>query len=310
MMISKQRYNRYQYGYSATILLVITMIAFIAGGLGYWLGKYRIPQTSLTSDHHYLEHRSQELERERRTIRAHITAIATRVGEMQADLLRINALGQRLVDMAELNSDEFDFSNSAGAGGPDHVSAVNQRQIVDITQELVHMLKQLEDRKRKLNLLETAILERKLKTQFTLDGWPIPRRGVITSEFGSRIHPLSGKRHVHTGVDIAAPQGTPIVAIADGLVTFAGKQNGYGNIIELTHVNGFKTRYAHNQKNLVTEGDFVQKGQRIALLGSTGQSTGPHVHFEVLDHNRHVNPMRYLNPHSYKQLAQLKLNND
>jgi murein DD-endopeptidase MepM/ murein hydrolase activator NlpD len=123
-------------------------------------------------------------------------------------------------------------------------------------------------------------------------GWPV-RTGYITSNYGFRIHPTKGRRIFHQGVDFAAPRGTPIVAVADGLVVYSGRKNGYGRIVEVRHVDGLVTRYAHNQSNLVEEGQAVRKGQKIATVGASGTATGPHVHFEVLKNGDHLNPIRY-----------------
>ncbi len=283
----------HQSGYSSLVSLVIIIVAILSGVLGFWLGKYRLadpaPVSTLPTDD------SHHLAQEQRAIQANIDAIAIRVAEMQAEILRMNALGQRLVKMAELNEEEFDFENPAGAGGP-HWLDERTNSLHDVSQDLTQLLALLEDRQRKLGLLETLIMERELKRHTVPDGWPLATRGVVTSGFGMRRHPITGRYSMHRGIDIAARPGSPILAMADGLVVFSGRKPGYGNIVEIRHPNGIKTRYAHNQENLVQEGDLVNKGERIALVGSTGSSTGPHVHFEVIRNGRAVNPIGYLDP--------------
>jgi murein DD-endopeptidase MepM/ murein hydrolase activator NlpD len=107
---------------------------------------------------------------------------------------------------------------------------------------------------------------------------------------------MNGRRSRHLGVDFAGKRGTDILAVADGLVVFTGVRNGYGNTLDIRHANGLVTRYAHNQKILVKEGDLVEKGQVVAKLGSSGRATGPHLHFEVLEDGEQVDPMKYVRP--------------
>ncbi len=124
--------------------------------------------------------------------------------------------------------------------------------------------------------------------------FPYPVDGVISSKFGMRIDPFTKHMRFHAGLDIAAPMGTPIKAVADGKVIFSGKEKGYGNIVILKHKNGLITKYAHNSKNLVRTGEIVKKGETIGLVGMTGRATGPHVHFEVRLNGRAMNPLKYL----------------
>lgn len=121
-----------------------------------------------------------------------------------------------------------------------------------------------------------------------------PAYGVLTSEFGYRRSPFSRRWKFHSGIDVAAPRGTPIYAAAPGVVTFAGYNSGYGRMIEIDHGHGVKTRYAHNTSHFVQEGDVMDVGERIATVGSTGRATGPHVHFEVLIDGQQVDPLEYL----------------
>jgi flagellar protein FlgJ len=122
----------------------------------------------------------------------------------------------------------------------------------------------------------------------------MPVRGVLRSNFGVRRDPINGKHKFHTGVDLAAPRGTPIQAAADGKVVFAGRQRGYGNTVIIEHADGRRTRYAHAETLLVERGETVKSGQTIAKVGSTGRSTGPHLHFEVIEKGRHLNPLKFL----------------
>jgi len=302
-------FNTEQHGHASVVLLVVMIVGLASGGLGFWLGKYRFaePVAGQPGDPSLLalvEADRRDLNARRQELQAHIDSIATRIGAMQAEVLRVNALGQRLVEMAGLDADEFDFQHPAPAGGPEKAS-LRENNIDEVAQDLAKVLAELDDRKRKLVLLETLIMERDLKSHSVPEGWPLLHGGVVTSKFGYRRHPITGRRSLHKGIDIAGKLGSNIVAMADGLVIFSGRKSGYGNIVEIRHANGLETRYGHNQRNLVKEGDLVRKGQVIAKLGSTGRSTGPHVHFEVRRDGEAVDPMRYLDLSEKSRVARL-----
>ena len=125
-------------------------------------------------------------------------------------------------------------------------------------------------------------------------GWPVAGGGRISSGFGARLSPFNQEKSYHYGVDIAGPYGTPILAVADGTVTFAGWRNGYGWFVLITHANGYQTAYGHNSKLLVDYGQKVKRGEKIALIGNTGRTTGIHCHFEIRVGGDHKNPMPYL----------------
>ena len=149
------------------------------------------------------------------------------------------------------------------------------------------------DREAKLTVLENVLMSRNLQARILPSGSAV-HRGLVSSKFGQRIDPFTGKQGMHKGIDIAGKEGTEILAVADGIVTWSGKRKGYGNLVEIDHGTGYVTRYGHNKKQLVEFGNTVHKGQAIALIGSTGRSTGPHVHVEVMKNGKHVNPEKYL----------------
>ncbi len=294
---------RAQAGHTSVLLLAVMTASLAAGGVGFWLGKHRIGDVEVAAVKPLAPSPGDAVAGADPTI-GELDALGARVGMLQAEIMRINALGQRLVEMAGLDQDEFDFDNPAPSGGPD--GATLRRSSVDnVGQDLAKVLSELDDRKRKLGLLETLIMERDLKRHTTPEGWPLRVGGVVTSKFGYRRHPITGRYSMHKGIDIAAPTGTDIVAMADGVVIFSGRKGGYGNIVELRHPNGLETRYAHNSRNLVREGDVVRKSQVIAKLGSTGRSTGPHIHFEVRRNGEAVNPMQYLDLSHKSRVARL-----
>ncbi|MGC3981941.1 MAG: M23 family metallopeptidase [Steroidobacteraceae bacterium] len=206
--------------------------------------------------------------------------LAARVGQVNAQMLRLNALGKRLTEMAHLDKGEFNFDAPPAQGGPEEVD--EPAELADGLDGILAKLEdQLIDRERQLVILETFISARQL-TQLTVpDGSPVPG-AWISSTFGRRTDPFTGKMAYHSGIDFAAPAGAQARAVAPGVVTWAGNRSGYGQLVEINHGNGYVTRYAHNSSLLVKVGDKVSKGQGVSRVGSTGRSTGPHLHFEVL----------------------------
>jgi murein DD-endopeptidase MepM/ murein hydrolase activator NlpD len=234
----------------------------------------------------------QALEAARRSAETHLNALAQRVGHLQAQVLRLNALGSRLVQRAGLDKREFNFAEEPAVGGPESAQAL-RTTVPDFLQTLDTLSRQLEAKSERLELVETVLLDRQLQASVAPLGWPVDG-GWMSSGFGLRADPFTGQRMVHEGVDIANRLGSPIHAMGGGVVTYAGQKTGYGLLVEINHGNGQTTRYAHARTLLVKEGDKVDKGQAIALVGSSGRSTGAHLHFEVLQNGRAVNPAGYL----------------
>jgi murein DD-endopeptidase MepM/ murein hydrolase activator NlpD len=234
-----------------------------------------------------------QIEDVKRVLQERVNALALRVGQMNANVIRVNALGRRLTRMANLNDGEFDFGNPPALGGSDSGADGQPAQIPSLTAMVDELQNQLSSREQQLGVLENLILTRELNKQVYPEGRPV-EDGYISSYFGRREDPFTGYSAVHKGVDFAAPQGTKVISVAAGLVTFAGERTGYGQMVEINHGNGMVTRYCHNEKLLVNQGDMVRKGQEVALMGSTGRSTGPHLHFEVLKDGAQVDPLRFI----------------
>lgn len=295
------RKNGGRTGIATRILLstfIVTLVAGAAGGAGFWYGQAIAPwriasNETLTELEAIFKRERKALEEADRESQAQLDAFAGRVGAMQAEILRLNALGERLVDMADLDAEEFDFENPPPVGGPDDILASRGTSLDELTGEMTDMLDLISDRKRKLKELEQLIMEKDLKKHATPSSWPV-RSGYISSKFGYRKHPIRKRSHFHTGVDFASKRGVPVLATADGVVIYSGWRSGYGRLVEVRHMDGLVTRYAHNQENLVKQGEMVKKGQSIAKLGASGRATGPHVHFEVRQDGKAVNPMKYI----------------
>ena len=222
-----------------------------------------------------------------------LNALALRLGKLQAHIIRLDALGQRITNMAKLDKGEFDFENPPAQGGPEGQQKGSPLPISDFVAALDDLSAQLDDRSKQLSVLETLIMSRNLQAEVMPTGRPVSR-GWLSSYFGMRTDPFTGRRVHHSGVDFAGKLGSDVVAVAAGVVQYSGKRSGYGNLVEVNHGNGYVTRYGHNLKNLVTVGQTIKKGEVIAKMGTTGRSTGPHVHFEVIVNGRAVDPKKYI----------------
>lgn len=235
-----------------------------------------------------------ELVKARESVEENSRALARRIAELQAHMLRVNAAGSRLTEIAGLDSGEFNFEQAPALGGPEEAVAQESGSgLLEMLSSLDQFEQQLSDRERQMRVLEDLLLASRLQKQVKPSGWPV-ENGWISSAFGRRTDPFTGRYANHAGMDFAAREGAGIQSVAAGIVTEAGERFGYGQIVEINHGNGYVTRYGHNKQVLVKVGDKVNKGQRIALMGSTGRSTGPHVHFEVLFNGSVVNPEQYI----------------
>ncbi len=285
--------GRWSLGGVATFLL-LTAAVLVYGG--YRMGSVSqgpLGQATPVTLPGELEHQREVVAEARRRAEDDLNALALSLGQMQAHIIRLDALGQRLVEMAGLDSSEFDFTSPPAVGGPEGPGALQSNTVGDFLGAMDAIARQLEDREQKLGVLQNLMMNRRLQAEVEPTGRPI-ERGWISSYFGRRTDPITGKKAFHEGIDFAGKRGSEVVAVAAGVVTWSGKRHGYGNLVEINHGGGLVTRYGHNQKNLVKVGDKVEKGQIIARMGSTGRSTGPHVHFEVLRDGKPVNPIKYV----------------
>ncbi|WP_425482238.1 peptidoglycan DD-metalloendopeptidase family protein [Cognatiluteimonas profundi] len=219
-----------------------------------------------------------------------VNALAARLGELQAEANRLNALGERLTRTGQLADGEFDFDQPVGIGG---AGPVHDMPPAQLRSGLDRLESQFKASGEQLSVLESLLFNRKLDAEATPSRTPIAN-SYITSGFGGRADPFGGGAAFHKGIDFHAAMGDPVLAVADGVVSYAGTRSGYGNVVEIDHGNGYVTRYAHNSRLLVQVGDLVRSGQQVARAGSTGRSTGAHVHFEVWADGRVVNPSKFL----------------
>ena len=276
----------------ATVVVVLTGVLFAGVQLGR-SGLVLNPAGQVTEWGAKLEQQRIEVANARRDLQERLDALTSRVGQMNAHVIRLDALGRRLTEMANLDKGEFNFDSEPAVGGPEGLVESATIAAPELTAMVVDLTNQIRDRERQLSVLESMISTRNMSRQVVPDGRPV-LQGWISSHFGRRADPFTGRTAYHQGVDFAGPAGSQVVAVASGVVTYSKDRFGYGRTVEINHGNGYVTRYGHNQKALVQVGETVQKGQPIALMGSTGRSTGPHLHFEVLKQGRAVDPMTFV----------------
>jgi len=240
-----------------------------------------------------LAEQQQQLDQVRAQSQAEVNALAARMAELQAQATRLNALGERLTQMGELADGEFDFQQTPGVGGGEETGPVQDVRIEEVNTELQTLSGSFEQSGKQLGVLESLLFDQQLQRDAVPSRLPIQNR-YITSGFGTRTDPFGRGRSNHRGLDFSARVGDPVLSVADGVVKFSGANGAYGNVVDIDHGNGYVTRYAHNSRLTVRVGDLVRAGQEVAKAGSTGRSTGAHVHFEVWENGVAVNPRKFL----------------
>lgn len=241
-----------------------------------------------------LNQKRQEIEKIKQQSTEQVQALTIRVAELHAKLIRLDALGEHMIRASGIDAEEFDFSAKPAQGGLDMPAGGGDYQAPDFIRSIDALALGIEQREQKLEVLNRVLGNKEFESDRYISGRPI-KKGWLSSYFGRRTDPFTGKPAWHEGVDFAGKEGSDVIAVGAGVVTWSGKRYGYGNLVEINHGGGYVTRYGHSKELLVEVGDVVEKGQRIALLGNTGRSTGAHVHFEVLRSGTPVDPKRYIN---------------
>ena len=224
-----------------------------------------------------------------------VNIIATRLGALEAESLRLNAFGTRIVQMAKLDPEEFAFEEAPSRGGANPLKEQEAGYGVsskDLMQSISTLEKQLLDQRNRLEGVLQVLNGRILDKEVMPDGMPV-EKGYISSKFGFRRDPFTGATRMHKGIDFAGRTGTKVNTVGGGVVQFIGRKGGYGNVVEIDHSDGVVSRYAHLSAVKVKLDQVVKKGELIALVGSTGRSTGPHLHLEVLENGVQKNPAKY-----------------
>jgi murein DD-endopeptidase MepM/ murein hydrolase activator NlpD len=302
------------------LTLVLTLLALALPMMMVSLALYHAIVLKAAHEHwpiisqavRYVE--QQELAQRDRYMRENLDAMAEKVGDMQAKLMRLEAVSERVAGMAGVKPDELkqiEAAPKAASGGP-LVSLQDARPSAMTLEALntqMGTMQALSDRHTDVfTLIESRLFEKRLEALMVPSSPPVD--GPVGSGFGFRTDPFTNRPALHTGLDFPADPGTPILAAAGGVVLSAGPHPQYGQLVELDHGNGLVTRYAHTSRMLVKQGDLVKRGQKIAEVGNTGRSTGPHLHFEVLVEGVQQNPAKFLasqSPASQKSnIASLK----
>ncbi len=283
--------------WSRTVLSVCALgLPLSLAGTGYYIAKVVDEPAALEPLKDEVASQNEAVAELRADAERRLQSLSLTVAEMEARLLRLDAMGQRLTDLAGLDDGEFDFSEIPAMGGPlvaEGGEAGTQYAPSTLASEMSELESRIADREQQLDFLQAVLSNRQLQQDVYLSGRPI-KKGWMSSAYGQRKDPFTGQNMWHQGVDFAGKLGSDVVAVAGGVVTWSGERWGYGEMVEINHGGGYSTRYAHNQENLVKVGDIVSKGQVVALMGSSGRSTGPHVHYEVFKNGRPVDPATYV----------------
>jgi murein DD-endopeptidase MepM/ murein hydrolase activator NlpD len=281
-------------GFSGLLVLPI-----LVGSLSYWaissvdrkLNPFVDPEYRIAVESRVNE-QQEEIRKTREYVRRHMDVLGRQIGGLQAQVSRIAAVEKRISDVSGIDLADFQFNDALPVGGVSQQDNADSEQI-DIENAISVIEQELTLQESAIAAMDFVLSTRSLENQQTPAGWPV-KNGWISSSFGSRMHPMTGKKQFHRGVDIPGKQGSEVLAVADGVVIRSENSGNYGWLVELDHGDGYTTLYSHNRKNLVVVGETIKKGHPIAEVGSTGRSTGPHVHFEVTKGNQSINPVRYL----------------
>lgn len=281
-----------------SLLVLLSVLPFSMGAAGYFLTMMLAdegllgPETAKAWEQDLTQQR-QEINKIREQTDEQLVGLTLRMAELQTRLTRLDALGERLIDRSHLDKGEFNFGNLPAIGGPSQSEIGSIYQAPDIVTVLDELSDQIDSREQQLEVLDSILGEKKITSDTFVAGLPI-KKGWMSSRYGMRTDPFTGRLAWHAGVDFAGKSGSDIVSVASGVVTWSSKRYGYGLLVEVNHGNGYKTRYAHCDETLVKVGDVVRKGEVLAKMGSSGRSTGPHVHFEVYKNGRTVDPAAYI----------------
>lgn len=272
----------------ALALTSIVLLSFFA--LGAMMGAWFVDSAEGHSESRAvleLKTQRQDLERSRAEVQNTFDTLSVKIGELNARVIRLDVLGKQLAQSVGIRGNEFQAepsqANNDTKNSPPPV----------VTDTLNRLSALIERNEQQMAALEGFYLDERLRDGIVPDGPPV-RSPRVTSLFGSREDPFTGFSAFHPGIDFAGELGSPVTAVAAGVVVTAGDRSGYGNLVEIDHGMGLVTRYGHNSRLLVSPGDIVQRGQVVALMGSTGHSTGPHVHFEVLKDGQTINPLAFM----------------
>ncbi len=276
-------------GTAATLLVLL----FLAFGLQYSMLRHAATLNSPFLTTLVLSAQHEQNEKTQNYLRDSLNAMASKLGEMQAQMLRLDTLGERLAKTAGFKPQDFMFGEVPGRGGAVSTLPTYDLSLGDLSRQADLLTRQMDDRTEKLSILDSLMIVDSAKKRLLPSASPI-EGGLFASNFGWRIDPFTGTRAFHEGMDFMAKAGTLVRAAAGGVVVLSEFHPQYGNMVEIDHGNGLITRYAHLAKRDVKVGDVVLSRGKVGAVGNTGQSTGPHLHFEVRQNGTPLNPVRFL----------------
>lgn len=276
----------------AGVALVGFIIA-LAAGLNYMMLRMADDLQLPYVETMVLAAQQQERERSESYLRENLNAMAVKLGQMQAQLVRLDTVGERLAKLAGFKPQDLVFRELPGQGGAVSSLPSQDLSLVDFTRQLDSLTRQLDDRGDKLGILESLFTVDSARKKLIPTILPVAS-GWYSSNFGWRIDPFTGQRAFHEGIDVMVEHGTPIRAAAGGVVVYSALHPQYGNMVEIDHGNGYITRYAHASRRVVKLGDVVVRGDKIGEVGRTGRATGTHLHFEVRKNGAPINPSRFV----------------
>jgi len=272
------------------LLLPFLLLAAGTGFYQYNSDRFESQQARVEGEREAREAQKKQVLELKSATETQLATLVTYVARMQAKMTRLEALGQQLAQNYQLE-DQFDFSAEVGVGGMSELgSRIELGQLIEDMDKLAY---RIDNNDAQMALLETVTSNLHIDEERFVSGRPVSK-GWLSSPYGLRNDPFTGRRTMHKGIDFAGTEGADVLATAGGVVTWAGNMFGYGELVEIDHGNGLRTRYGHNKALSVTVGDVVAKGEKIASMGSTGRSTGPHVHYEVLRSGQQIDPQKFV----------------
>lgn len=277
------------------VALLVSLVSVSSYSFANWLNSSHSPSSPIPKQSASLNSNSkftppaneQTVEQEKSATEFY----ARQLGGLQAETIRLRMFSERLAEMAGVDSTAFSLDEHPGQGGIEKDGTPLSSDVLD--RNIEQLSKELRQQQQTLTTLEQYLLTEDTIAASIPTGKPV-EDGWVSSFYGYRVDPFNGKKTFHEGLDIAGRSGSDVLSVADGIVTWVGQRGGYGGLVEVDHGNGYVSRYAHNKTIKVKKGDRVSKGETLALMGSTGRSTGPHVHFEVLRDGQHVNPYNFI----------------
>jgi murein DD-endopeptidase MepM/ murein hydrolase activator NlpD len=291
-------------GFLYTIAFIaLFLVSSVGVGAYYYAlspgGTTQVDQITVDSWKAEMKDQWGELEASKKSSQQQINALTARLGMIQAHVTRLDAVGERILSISGIDKKEFNFDLSPAIGGPQELTEAladqnNSGSFGNLDDAFSEVTLALDSREQQLRVLESLLMDKHMGVERYISGRPTTK-GWLSSYYGERSDPFTGKPAWHAGIDFAGKEGDNVISTAAGVVSWVGDRSGYGLLVEINHGDGLVTRYGHNKLALVEKGQVVKKGQIISEMGNSGRSTGAHVHYEVIKNGRPINPTRYVN---------------